>query len=110
MAVDFRRLRCESPQEKRIRECTLRKRLAEMCLHQAQSNAANANECLYDALSHLACIPECEINISLYDNLHYQYNLPFDKDVCILVKEKLKFLEQLIAKLIIEKGVHNYDW
>ena len=109
MAVDFRRLRYESPEEKRIRECTLRKRLAEMCLHQAQSNAENANECLYDALSHLACIPECEINISLYDDLHYQYNLPFDKNACILVKEKLMFLEGFIAKLIIEKGVGNYE-
>lgn len=108
MSVDFRRLRYESPEDKRIRECNMRKRLAELCLHEASRNASNANECLYNALSHLAEVPECEINIALYDDLIYQYNLEFNKDACILVKEKLKFLEQFIAKLIFEKGIDSY--
>lgn len=108
MSVDFRRLRYASPEEKRIRECKLRKRLAELCLHEASRDASNANVCLYNALSHLAEVPECEINIALYNDLYYQYDLEFNKDAYILVKEKLNFLDSFISKLIFEKGIDSY--
>lgn len=108
MNLNFRKLLEESPLEKQIRDYRLRKRLAEVCLLDTKRDGAQASVNLYNALSHLACVPELNIDLVKYDHLQYQCyddDDTFDTEVCILVKSKIKELDIIISELISKKGV-----
>jgi len=100
MSTFFERLRARTPEQKKLSDCKLRLRLAKICLEEAKIvSGTKANSCLYSALSHLAEVPELNVNLDTYEYLQYQYDIPFDADVCILVKTKVKELEDFIVQL-----------
>lgn len=98
MAIDFIKMMNRTPEEKKLSEYKLHLRLATMCVDAARSNSRKANSELYYALEHLSEVPECSVDINDYCDLPYATE-EFDTNACLVVKEKLKLLEEVIADM-----------
>lgn len=74
-------------------------------LHLAEANHAksfavdsNVNYCLYTALSHLAEVEVLNINIAKYADYQYNTVTEFNPELCSLVSDKIRELDQLIIR------------
>lgn len=99
--VDFKALRNMTPEQKKRHKYRTSLRLAEVCLEHLKSSSNGNDSDVYDALSHLAEVPELEINISGFDRLQYGFDANFDKDAYLFAREKVKQLESLIKSMPI---------
>ena len=105
MASNFRKLLNEGTKEKQIRDYKLRLQLCESCLAYMRKGGNKNNKGLYDALSHLAEIPELEINLAEYDDYEFTAKgLEFDPDFYVLVRNKRNDALLLIQSLIEEQA------
>lgn len=103
--MNWSNLRSMSPEEKKIRDYTRYSILAGVAFEDAKNHPANTNADLYVALSHLACAEELGIRLHKFEDLQFNCTEEFSKDAFILVRDKLKELEDLISNLVLEKGV-----
>ena len=105
MAFSFRKLLNEGTKEKQIRDYKLRLDLCESCLSYMRNGGNKTNKGLYDALSHLAEIPELQINLVEYDDYEFtDKGFDFDPDFYILVRDKRNDALLLIQNLIAEQA------
>ena len=72
--------------------------LAETCYQAALHNASSGNVDLYNALSHLAQVPELNVNMVIYDGLQYNSSAKLDRYAIDYVESLLKQLEDLLKK------------
>lgn len=74
---------------------------ASNCLEVASTSKSNRN--MYDALTHLALVPELDIPLIHYEYLINQPRLPFDEEVLSFAKRKLCTLKNWL-----DGGRFNY--
>lgn len=75
----------------------------EMRISFAEINYAHEplnNELLYNALSHLACIPQLQIMLGRYENLRiYPNSEKLNIDICDYVESKIKEAKELVDEI-----------
>lgn len=74
----------------------LRYKLADVCMANYETDTEQKGRSIYSALSHLALIPELEINMAHYDNLMFVDNALLQPEVAYYVRAKMRELEDLI--------------
>lgn len=76
-------------------ECRMRYRLADAALQHAILKKSNKS--IYIAFTHLAEIEALEVPLYKYEDLYYQYQLPFSEEA---VKECSAKLEELHLEIV----------
>lgn len=104
--MHFRDILNRTPEQKKLGEYRMRRNLADLAVRSAKEDGTSANSDLYSALSHLAAVPELEINIAMYDDLQYTpEGTPFNQDAYLLIRQKRKQLDDLIVDMEMKEGV-----
>lgn len=101
--MNFRRLLEKDTPWYKCKTYKLKHNLASIALKES-GTSEKPNECLFICLSHLAEVPELQVNINMYDNFQlYPKCFEFDKETFLLCREKVKELDELISKIIVEE-------
>lgn len=93
--------------DQRLSDYKLRYALADACLAHFDQEEAGGRD-IYSALSHLAMVPELQINMAHYDNLLFVDNGLLNPNVYYVAVGKLHELNALILSLGVdyEKSVY----
>lgn len=90
----------DTPKEK-LEQYKVRYSLANMCFEQAKSSDVG-NTALFNAITHLQQVPECNVNMTLFDHLQFAMTDITDKEAYEYVESQLEFLHKLIVKMEME--------
>lgn len=94
----FTKMLRDGSTHQKLSEYQLRYALADACLAHFDQEEAGGRD-IYSALSHLAVVPELQINMAHYDNLLFVDNGLLNPNVYYMAVSKLHELKALILSL-----------
>ena len=105
----FTKMLRDGSEGQKLSEYKLRYALADACLtHFGQEEEAGGRD-IYSALSHLARVPELQINMAHYDNLLFVDNGLLNPNVYYVALSKLRELNAIILSLGVNYERNEYN-
>ena len=94
----YKKLKAGTKQEK-YDVYKIKYNLAAICYEDAMKHPDVGNVSLYNALAHLAQVPELEISMTLYDHLQFNMHAELDTAAAEYVKLQIDHLNHIIYNL-----------